>query len=182
MEEKQRVEFISHVFTNLHNTISFTDSKANTTLSVQSLLFAVGLGVAIVSDTFDSLSDLDNTFLTVIFFSGVFLFILCSFAGIFSSVLVYKARTFVENGKPEAKGGLIYFQHITAFKTFEDYFIDIQNADDKRIAEEYSKQVYVLAPIAELKMKYVNLATFLLTANICLITIILLLSMYINTT
>ena len=46
--------------------ISFADTKANISISIQSLLISIGLGASVLADSFGIIKELDN-YLSVIF-------------------------------------------------------------------------------------------------------------------
>ncbi len=176
MDIEQKIGFISTIFENVHNMISFADAKANISLSIQSILISIGLGTTVLTDAFDKVKKYGDIKLEYIFYLIVILFIIVSFCGIISAILVYISRV-----KSKQKRGLVFFGHIIKYPTADKYIKEISNIDENRVVEEYGRQIFILSYIANKKMKYVNWSIFFLVINLVLITILLLLSGHINT-
>jgi len=160
--------------------ISFADTKANISLTVQSILISIGLGTSLLAKTFEHVKELNSTCITLIFYSILNLFILTSVVGIIQSILVYKARGPLDETEQKRKG-LLYFGHIARHKKFSDYFLKINDLGEEVMLEEYARQTYYLSSIAKRKMKFVNRSIFFLMINICLMILLIFLSGYIRT-
>lgn len=177
MDVEKKIEFVSEASRNIQNLISLADTKANTSLSIQSLLISVGLGTSLLSNTFEHAQKLNNN-LSYVFYFIVAGFIISSILGIILSINVYRARL-LEQSKQNSKG-ILYFGQIVKFHTFNDYFTEINNTGKGRILRELTLQVYTLSHIADKKMKSVNLSINFLMLNLFLTIILMLLSGYIS--
>lgn len=160
--------------------ISLADSKANMSISIQSLLITIGLGSSLLADTFEKLQELDNSKIPCIFYLLVGVLIISSCLGIILAVHVYKARTHLKNTNKKRKS-LLYFGHIVQFPSLDDYRSKIRNIDEKGILNEYIRQVYILSDIANEKMKYVNKSSYFLIFNLILTIILITFSGFIST-
>lgn len=160
--------------------ISFADTKANISLSIQSLLITIGLGTSLLANTFEHVQKIDRNDISYIFYFIVIGFIISSIVGIILSILVYKARPPLEKTEQKRKG-LLYFGHIAQFPTSNDYFSKVNGIDGDGMLREFTQQVYILSHIAETKMKYVNMSIYFLIFNLCLTIILIILSGYIST-
>lgn len=177
MSEK-KVELILQAYKNTQNMISFADTKANISLSVQSLLISIGLGASILADSFSIINKLDN-YISAIFYVIVTCFIFTSIIGVTLSILTYKARP-PEDRKEKDRDGLLYFGHISQYPNFEDYYSKITTIDDEKFLKEFAQQVYHLSHIAKKKMDYVNISICFLLVNLLLTISIIMISGYIS--
>lgn len=178
MDTEKKIEFISEAYRTNQNMISVADTKANISLSVQSLLISIGLGTSILSNAFEQVQKLNNN-LPYVFYFIVVVFIISSIVGIILSMHVYRARPPVEETEQKRKG-LLYFEHIRKFPTSNDYFNEINNTDENGVLREFTQQVYNLSHIVKEKMKYVNLSIDFLMLNLFLTIILMVLSGYIS--
>ncbi len=117
MDIGKKIEFVSHAYRNTQDMISFADTKANISLSIQSLLISIGLGTSILANTFEHVQKLDNNNISGIFYFIVVAFIISSIVGVILSIFVYKARPPLDETEQKRKG-LLYFGHIAQFTTF----------------------------------------------------------------
>lgn len=175
---EKKIEFVSEASRNIQNLISLADTKANISLSIQSLLITVGLGTSLLSNTFENAQKLNNN-LSYVFYFIVVSFIISSILGIISSINVYRARMRLEKSEKKSKG-ILYFGQIVKFHTFNDYFTEIKNTDEEGILRELTLQVYNLSHITDEKMKYVNRSIKFLRFNLGLTIILMIVSGYIN--
>lgn len=152
---------------NVQNMISFADTKANMTLSIQGLLVGIALGTSVLAKAFEKVQSHYNSNVATVFYLLVVGFAVSSICGIILSILVYRARlTPGHSGQQET--GLLFFGHVVQFPTFDEYLSEIGNIDENRTLKEITEQVYELSHIAEKKMVYVNTSICFLVFNICL--------------
>ncbi|WP_424359849.1 Pycsar system effector family protein [Methanocella sp. MCL-LM] len=178
MDIKEKIEFAKLTFQNVQDMISFADGKANITLTLQTVFLGIGLGASLLTDKTESLKNFDNA-IVITYFILTILFIATSLIGIILSINVYRARPPVVYSEFN-RLGLIYFGHIVKFVKPDDYFIKINSMDDEVALKELTQQVYTLSYIAQMKMDFVNKAIFLLIINVLLVSILILISGYIN--
>ena len=176
----KKIEFVSQAYRNTQDMISFADTKANISLSIQSLLISIGLGTSILANTFEHVQKLDNNDISGVFYFIVVAFIISSIVGVILSIFVYKARPPLDKTEQKRKG-LLYFGHIAQFTTFKDYFSEVDSIDEDGMLEEFAQQVYQLSLIANKKMKYVNMSIYFLVTNLFLTIIVITFSGYIST-
>lgn len=181
MEIQRKNEILSKVYSDSQNIISLADSKANTSLTIQSLLLTIGLGFSILSNTFQKLKILIdfNIVFVVFYIIIILLFIGFSTIGIITTILVFKPREAIEISEKERKG-LFYFKHVLDYKSSEEYFLKIKKLNEDELLEEYSKQIFQLSYIANEKFKFVNFSIIFLVINIGLAIIFLILSGILN--
>lgn len=177
---QNKIEFIIEAYKNTQNMISFADAKANTSLSIQSLLISIGLGTSLLSNTFDNVQQINNENIYYLFYTIVIILIMASIIGILLSICVYKSRTPLDKNE-QNREGLLYFGHIAQFPSFEEFSSKINNVDDAGILNEFSHQVYHLSHIAKKKMEFVNISIYFLILNLCLTIFLIILSGYIST-
>ena len=180
MDIEKKIEFVLEAYRNTHNMIAFADTKANTSLSIQSLLISIGLGTSLLSNTFNSVHKLNDRNLANLFYFIVFCLIISSLIGIILSIRVYKSRLPLDENE-QKRNGLLYFGHISQHTTHDDFFKNLNNLDEEKILNEFSHQVYHLSHIAKKKMKSVNQSIYFLILNLFLTIGLILLSGYINT-
>ena len=177
MDLREKNEQLSKIFLNLQDMIRFADSKANISLSIQGLLLGVGLGVSLLSNSFEKLpiimvSNLSLFYTYIILLIG---FISSSIIGIIIAVLVYKARGPKEETEKTRKG-ILYFGHIIAYENSEAYIKRVKEVQEEELLKDYSSQIYQLSHIADSKMRKVNRTTYFLFINIILTALLLTLS------
>lgn len=177
MDIEKKIEFISEAYRTNQSMISFADTKANISLSVQSLLISIGLSTSILSNAFEHVQKLNNN-LSYVFYFIVVVLIISSIIGIILSMHVCKARPPIEEAEQKRKG-LLYFEHIIKFPTSTNYFDEINNIDENGILREFTQQVYNLSHIVKEKMKYVNLSINFLMFNLFITIILMILIGYI---
>ena len=175
-----KIGVMKYILSHIQDQIRFADSKANISLSIQSLLISIGLGTSILANTFEHVQKLDNNYIICFFYFIVGTFIISYIVGVILSIFVYKARPPLDKTEQKRKG-LLYFGHIAQFTTFEDFFSEVDCIDENRILEEFTRQVYQLSLIANKKMKYVNMSIYFLISNLFLTTIVIMFSGYIST-
>ena len=180
LDIEKKIEFVSLAYRNTQDMISFADTKANISLSIQSLLISIGLGTSILANTFELVQKLNNTNISNVFYFIVIVFIISSIVGVVLSIFVYKARSPLDKTEQKRKG-LLYFGHIAQFTTFKDYFSEVDSIDEDGMLEEFTRQVYQLSLIANKKMKYVNMSIYFLITNLFLTIIVITFSGYIST-
>ena len=180
MDIEKRIGFISQAYMNVQNIISFADTKANISLSIQSLLISIGLGSSILANTFDKVKRLNDPSIIYVYYTITVIFIFLSIVGVIASILVYLARSPLNKNEKKRKG-LLYFEHIAHFPTANEYLSEIVKIDEDAMIKEFSYQVYHLSHIAKKKMRYVNISIYLLMVNLCLTVIFIMLSGYIST-
>ncbi|MFX1250867.1 MAG: Pycsar system effector family protein [Promethearchaeota archaeon] len=179
LDEKDRIDFISKVYNDIQNIITFADSKANMTITIQSLLISFGLGFPVLMGTIPSLAKSNEIILNFIFFGIIGLFIACALSGVILSIMVYKART--PNIKPKkTQNGFLFFGHIAQYPSPEDYFAKIKSINEQEVLEEFSQQVYILSHIAKRKMQNVSWSIYCLIVSLALIVVLLALTGYIS--
>lgn len=177
---EKKIDFILQVYKTIQNLISFADTKANISLSIQSLLITIGLGSSLLANTFEYVQKLDDDNLSRVFYLIIVVFIISSIVGIILSMLVYKARSPLEKTE-QKREGLLYFGHIAQFPKFDDYYSKVNSIDDDGILRDLAQQAYHLSLITNKKMKYVNISLYFLVFNVCLTITLIIISGYIIT-
>ncbi len=175
-----KIDFIKYIHSHVQDQIRFADTKANISLSIQSLLISIGLGTSLLANTFEHVQKLVNNNLSCAFYVMVAVFIISSIVGVILSILVYKARSPLDETEQKRKG-LLYFGHIAQFPTFNDYFSEVDGIDEDGMLGEFTHQVYHLSHIANKKMEYVNMSIYFLILNLFLTIILITFSGYIST-
>lgn len=174
---EERIGFMLEVLKNNQNIISFADTKSNISLTIQSLLISIGLGVPLSSNVLGNVQKINGGAIPYFFYTLSTLFIISSFVGILFSIFAYKARS----SKPRTEKGLFYFGHIVQFTNVGDYLSEINNINDDSILNEFTQSAYELSHIAKKKLGYVNNSICFLILNLVLAITLLILSSYINT-
>ena len=174
----ENIEFVSNIYQNTQNMIALADSKANTVLTIQSLLISITIGTSIVIDVFQKIKSVDVV-ISIVFYSLLIALIVCSLLGIGFSIFVFKARGCTDETENNRKG-LIYFGHVTNFKNSLDYLDQINQLNNEKILQEYTSQIFQIAPIAKKKMIFVNRAVSCLIINVILTILILLITGYVS--
>lgn len=181
MDIKKKIEILSKAYTDTQNIISLADSKANISLTINSLLITITLGFSLLSNIFHKLHILaENNLSLVIFYIIILVFyVLFSVIGIITTILIFKPREAVEQTEKNRKG-LFYFKHVLKYNTSKNYYQKINNLNEEELMEEYSKQIFQLSSIANIKFKYVNYSIIFLICNIGLSIFLLIISGFIN--
>ena len=174
MENQKKLDFILEAYHTNQDMIQRADSKASLSISIQTFLLGVGIGISVLDNIFGKAEDAQLS-IAVLFFITLGIFILSSVGGIISSLQVYRARPPMND--PEAKrSGLLFFGHIVRFPSHEDYLKRVSNIDGETMFQEFSHQTYTLSQIAHVKMKHVNLSIKFIIINIGLAILLLLLT------
>jgi hypothetical protein len=169
-----QIDFAKDVFTNCKEFISIADSKANLTLTIQTILISVGLAAPLVYSSYGAFDNLEDK--AMYFFYGLFMiFIISISVGIFTSIMVYRAR--VEPlSKTENYSGNIFYKGVIESQSSNNYLKRVRTLSSEQILEEYSRQSYIISEIIDVKMKWVNRSTIALFVNMALTIIIVLIS------
>ena len=175
----EQLEFISKVYDANQNIVSLADSKANMSITIQSILIGIALGSSLIINTLDKIRKLNNNLVFSSFYFLLFFFISISMIGIVCSILVYKNRLPAEKCEME-RDGLIYFNHISKIESSDQYVNKIRAIDKEGIVKDYGCQVYQIARIISAKMYYLNISIYCLILNIICSILIILLSGYIS--
>lgn len=181
MEIKKKIEILSKAYSDSQNMISLADSKANISLTIQSLILTIGLGFSLLSNSFQKLKILSesNIAFVIFYFIIVVFFIGFSAIGIILTILIFKPREAIEISEKERKG-LFYFKHVLEYNSSEGYYSKIKELNEENLMEEYSRQIFQLSYIANEKFKFVNYSIIFLVINIILAILFLILSGVIN--
>ena len=167
-------EVIIKAYDNAQEMIRFADTKANLSITIQSILVTIGLGTSLISDSFNTLWNFNkNLFWS--YFSFVLIFAIVSMLGIVFSILVYIARFSPEKGE-ESRKGILYHRHIASYKKSEDFKKAIEDLKEENLIEDYIIQTFNVAEIANEKMKFVNTSIWFLFTNIVLTVILMIFS------
>jgi len=177
MTVEKKIEFLSSTFNQIQNLINLADSKANTSLTLQTFFVGYVLGSSIISGVFEKLKISQVTFIVNMFYIIFVLFIISSVIGIIICLLVYKARFPVEKNESK-RAGLLYFNHINKFKNSDSYLEKIQDLNEDHWLEELTRQVYNISHIVSDKMKYVNGTILFLFINLSLSITLTILAIY----
>jgi hypothetical protein len=166
MNDKDKIDLLTKVFDNQQTLISYTDTKSNIALGVQTFLTTSVLGTSMIVDTFSSVSN-QNWIITSSYYTLFITFLVTSVLGLTFCILVFKPRLPQEKKELKRKG-ITYFGHIVKYKNSVEYLEAIDEIKTEDIVKEFSLQNYNLSIILERKMKYVKLSTTLLLINILL--------------
>lgn len=180
MNKKDKIEFASQAYNHSQSMITFADSKANISLSIQSLLISIGLATSVLANVFEHIQDLDKRNFALLFYFFFFVFAVSSVLGLGHSLWVYKARPHLDE-KEKKRRGLLYYGHVKQFPSAEEYHAELSKLDEAEVLKEFAFQTFLLSHIANKKMEYVNTAIYFLVANIVLTTLLISLSAYILT-
>ena len=174
MDISKKLEIISKAYFSSQDIIRLADSKANISLSIQSLLIGIGLSVSILSDAFNKLPDLliYNSVLFYFYLSITLCFILTSLCGILLTIQTYKSRGPKEESEKKREG-LLYFDHIIQFKNSIEYFNKVSESAEGDLLKDYALQIYQLSHIAHQKMKFIKYSGQFLILNLILTIIVL---------
>lgn len=178
MEIKEKVNYLSQAYKNSMNTIKQADSKANISITIQSLLASIGLASSLLLGTFVKASSLEESkyYLKVLYFVIVGIFLLVSILGIISSIIIYFPIVKPKEEKERNRKGYLFFKHINAYESSDAYFTEYSDATEEELLEDMSKQTYAISNIANKKMCYVKTAIFFLLSSVILCLIVLVLS------
>lgn len=105
-ENELKENVVIKAYDNAQEMIKFADSKANLSITIQSILVTIGLGTSLITDSFNKLWTF-NRYLFWSYFTFVLVFVIISMFGIIFSILVYKARFSPEKGE-ESRQGTLY--------------------------------------------------------------------------
>ena len=181
MDIEKKNEILSKAYTDSQAMISLADSKANISLTIQSLLITLTLGFSLLSNIFEKVGFLIENKNPVVYFYIIIMiiFVGLSVIGIITTILVFKPREAEEQVEREREG-FFYFGHVSNYKSSEEYYSRIKELDEKQLMEEYSKQIYQLSFIAKKKFKFVNWSILFLIINMGFTVFFLILSSLIN--
>jgi hypothetical protein len=181
MEIEKKNIVLSKAYTDSQGMISLADSKANISLTIQSFLLTITLGFSILSNIFTHLSNLIELYPELVLFYIIVLiiFIIMSIIGILCTIGVYYPREAKEESEKVRKG-LFYFKHVLSYGTSDKYFEKIEGLSEQTLMEEYSRQIFQLASIADRKFRFVKFSILFLIINMSLNIFFLILSCVIN--
>lgn len=174
MEIEEKVNYLSQAYENSMNTIKQADSKANISITIQSLLASIGLASSLLLGTFVKANSLEESkyYLKVLYFVIVGIFLLVSTLGIISSIIIYFPVVKPKEEKERNRKGYLFFKHINAYESSDAY----SNATEEKLLEDMSKQTYAISNLANKKMCYVKIAILFLLSSVILCLIVLVLS------
>ncbi len=161
-------------YENSQNMIALADSKANLSITIQSLLITIGLGSSLLANVFAKLWNFNKT-LFWLYFVFTLTFTITSLTGVIFSVIVYRAR-FPKDEIEKNRKGFLYHDHIAKHDNSDEFFREFKERKKIDILEDFTKQTYSVAKIAQEKMKYVNYSVGFLFLNILFAVILLVLS------
>lgn len=181
MDNEKKNEILSKAYTDSQDMIRLADSKANISLTIQTLLITIGLGASLLSNTFENVKLLFETNVTLfyLYISFALVFIIMSILGILITIFVYFPRESQEESEQQRRG-YFYFTHVLKFKNSDEYLAEVKKIDEEALIEEYARQIYQLSLIAKKKMDYVKKSIWLLIFNICYTVFFLILCGFIN--
>ena len=181
MNIEKKNEILSKAYTDSQAMISLADSKANISLTIQSLLITLALGFSLLSNIFEKINILiedKNPFVSLYIITMIVLIGL-SIVGIITTILVFKPREPKEESERNRKG-YFYFGHVSKYTSSDEYFSKIQKLSQEELLEEYSRQIYQLSLIAKEKFKFVRYSIYFLIINLNLTMFFLILSSLIS--
>ena len=173
-EDDFKENAILKAFDNSQNMIALADSKANLSITIQSLIITIGLASSLLANIFGKLWNF-NKLLFWFYFVFILIFTITSMTGVIFSTLVYKAR-FPKEKSERIRKGFLYHEHIAEHDNSDEYYDKVMGNKKEEILEDFAKQTYSVALIASRKMKFVNYSIWFLMANILLAIILLVLS------
>ncbi len=181
LDIEKKNEILSKAYTDSQNLISLADSKANISLTTQSLLITISLGFALLFNIFEKVKLLmdKNIGFGWFYIIVIIMYVGLSIIGIITTILVYKPREALEEAEKKREG-LFYFKHVLEYKSSDNYYAKIKGLSEEELMEEYSKQIYQLASIAEKKFNFVNYSIYFLIINTSFTIFFLILSSFIN--
>jgi hypothetical protein len=197
LENNEKIGFLKSVHQNLENTIALADSKANITLTLQSLFLSIGIGTPLIANVYSHAIPTSDQWIRNSFIGIDIIFSISSFIGLIYILEVYKPRPhngrkeetsiiknfiqFVRNkisnkeddnkSKEDDNKGLIYFNQITNYGNANEYVAKVKEMDTNCAVNELSNEIYALSHIAKAKMDYVDKSIKCLIINI-IITIV----------
>lgn len=163
---KKKIDILSNVYWDAQRMITIADNKANISLTIQSLLITIGLGISILSNVFDDLQSLISINLPFVYFYFIILiiFIITSIAGIVSTIYVYKPREQTDDIRTPKKG-LLYFGDVSKYNSCDDYYSEISIMSEDDLLKEYTRQIFDLSGVLKNKFKCVNYSIYFLILN-----------------
>ena len=181
LDTAKKNEILSDAYTSAQNMITLADSKANISLTIQTMLVGIGLGASLLSNSFANVKNLINSNLSlfIIYILITVAFIAIAVIGILATIYVFKPRQAPEKSERERKG-LLYFGHVMKYKSPADYLAAIIKIKEEDLLTEYTQQIYTMSLIVKEKMKYLNISIYFLIFNIAFTIIFLVLSGFIN--
>ncbi len=183
MDIEKKNEILSKAYTDSQAMISLADSKANISLTIQSLLITLALGFSLLSNIFGKINILieNNNPFVFLYIITMIVLIGLSIAGIITTILVFKPRESEEESERNREG-YFYFGHVSKYKSSDEYYSKIQTLSHEELMEEYSRQIYQLSLIAKEKFKFVSYSIYFLIVNLSLTMFFLILSGLVNFT
>jgi len=163
-EDEFKEQAILKAYDNSQSMILLADSKANLSITIQSLLITIGLGSSLLANIFGKLWE-NSKVIFWFYFSLILLFTITSMIGIVFSILVYKARFPSEENEKQRKG-FLYHEHVAEHDTSDEYFKEVIKKNKEEILEDFARQTYSVATIATKKMLFVNTSIIFLMVNI----------------
>lgn len=189
-------DFVKQVFKTAVKMISLADSKANLTITVQSLIFSIGLGATLASNVLDFVPDLKSGYYWL-FIVLCAILIISTITGIISALLVYYDRIRKPKKERKPKGfrkkmkekyrekwvkkikedpylvkgvGNLYFKHIQAnFPEVDKYVENIlagYTGPNTDLLREYALQIHSVSKTLVIKFRFVNRSIAFLVWNL----------------
>jgi hypothetical protein len=178
---EKKNEILSKAYKDSQSMISLADSKANISLTIQSLLITLALGFSLLSNTFEriNLLILSNYPFVVFYIIVLIVLIGLSVSGIITTIFVFKPRESKEASERERRGHF-YFGHVSKYASSNEYYSKIKELSEDDLLEEYSRQIYQLSLIAKDKFKFVRFSIYFLIGNLGFTLFFLILSSLVN--
>lgn len=189
-------DFAKQVFNTAVKMVSLADSKANLTITVQSLIFSIGLGATLASKVLDFVPNLKSIYYWLFIILCIVL-IISTLIGIISALLVYYDR--IRKPKTERKTmviskrmkdryrekweekikknpylirgvGNLYFKHIQAnFPDVDNYVENILDGyigTNTDLLKEHALQIHSVSKTLVIKFRFVNRSIAFLVWNL----------------
>lgn len=181
LDTKKKNEVLSKAYTDSQGMISLADSKANISLTIQTLLITIALGFALLFNIFDKIRLIfdKNPSFASLYVIVIIIYISSSIIGIIATILVYIPREAPEEIE-QKREGLFYFKHVLDYGSSDAYFTKIKSLSEDELMEEYSRQIFQLALIVDEKFKYVNYSIYFLILNMCFTIFFFILNSFIS--
>ncbi|MGC9781223.1 MAG: hypothetical protein HZR80_18420 [Candidatus Heimdallarchaeota archaeon] len=174
-----RKTVVVHAYNTSLDEAARADSKANITISIQSLVFSLGLGTALITDTVSKVSGMLNKY-RILFLIFVGLYVATTLIGIIFSIVIYKDR--IPSQKKNLFGKMkqdsnenrsrLYYRNIESYDSAESYIKDLKSLEEDDIFSDYAKQTYNISNAVVQKMKWVNRSIIMLIINLVLSAIL----------
>ncbi len=165
---EDQISYFKYAFDNVQSLAQFADSKANTLLTIHSIVLTLLSGLLLTGNFRDNIFDTSSRIEWV----GLIIFILGLIAVLSSAVLVglviYPREAKKDKIEDEA---LFYYKRISQYNDTEEYFSSFEDLSNTKIAKALAHQSYYVSDIVDTKFTLIRFS--LMSMGIYLLLIII---------